>query len=186
MSFFSWLASAIGNRQSAIGGGLRKPKSGSRMPLRFRPQLETLENRMLPSTYYAATASDLIADINAANKAGGSNTVVLTAPTTSPYVLTAVDNSKDGSTGLPMIKKGVTIVGNGDTIERSAAAGIPAFHLFDVANGGSLTLQNLTLQNGNYNQGGAIHNQGTLALSQVLVQNNTADGLPGAGGGIWS
>jgi hypothetical protein len=153
---------------------------------RFRPRLEALEDRTLPSTFYAATASDLIADVNAANKGGGSNTVVLTAPASSPYVLTAVDNTKDGATGLPMIKKSVTIVGNGDTIERSSAAGTPVFRLFDVANGGSLTLQNLTLQNGNYNQGGAIHNQGTLALSQVTVQNNTADGLPGAGGGIWS
>ena len=132
---------------------------------------------MLPSTYYAATASQLIADINAANKGGGSNSVVLTAPTTSPYELT---------TSLPTIKKSVNIVGNGDTIERSTAAGTPAFRLFGVANGGSLTLQNLTLQNGNYNQGGAIHNQGTLALSQVTVLSNIADGLPGAGGGIWS
>src|SRR6516164_6571137 len=177
MSFFSWLASAIGNRRSAIGSGLRKPKAGSRKPSSFRPQLEALEDRMLPSTYYAATASQLIADINAANKGGGSNSVVLTAPTTSPYELT---------TSLPTIKKSVNIVGNGDTIERSTAAGTPAFRLFGVANGGSLTLQNLTLQNGNYNQGGAIHNQGTLALSQVTVLSNTADGLPGAGGGIWS
>ena len=46
--------------------------------------------RTLPSTYYAATAADLIADIKAANTAGGANTIVLTAPTTNPYVLTAL------------------------------------------------------------------------------------------------
>src|SRR5262249_25847958 len=49
MSFFSWLASAIGNRQSAIGNGFRKPNAGIRKPLRFRPQLEALEDRWLPS-----------------------------------------------------------------------------------------------------------------------------------------
>ena len=71
----------------------------------------------------AATVSDLIADINAANTAGGANTITLTAPTTSPYVLTAVNNTTDGATGLPVIaaNDNLTIVGNGDTIERSTA-----------------------------------------------------------------
>src|SRR6516162_1208819 len=53
MSFFSWLRkrpSAIGHRPSAIGSGLRKPKAGSRKPPRFRPQLEVLEDRWMPST----------------------------------------------------------------------------------------------------------------------------------------
>ena len=42
----------------------------------------------------------------------------------------------------------MTIVGNGDTIERSTAASTPDFRLLDVARGGSLTLENLTLQGG--------------------------------------
>jgi len=169
---------------------------------------------MLPSTYYAASASDLIADINAANRAGGANTIVLTAPTTSPYVLTAVNNTTDGVTGLPVISSGgrkaenLTIIGNGDTIERSTASGTPAFRLFDVAKAASLTLQNVTLQNGLegygsgvWAEGGAIYNQGTLVLNSVLIQNNVAEGSPGssptkknpaspgsdaAGGGLWS
>src|SRR5215831_12482002 len=155
MSFFSWLASAIGNRRSAIGSDLRKPKPCKR----FRPQLEALEDRMLLSTYYAATASDLIADINAANKAGGANTIVLTAPTTSPYVATNLPVAKNDS---------LTIIGNGDTLDANHWG-----RLFDVASGASLTLQNLTLQNGlAYGssaaaKGGAIYNQGTLVLSGV-------------------
>src|SRR5262249_51879632 len=82
----------------------------------------------------------------------------------------------------------------------STAKGTPAFRLFDVAAGASLTLQNLTLQRGlavgtwfgfayTEAQGGAIHNQGTLALAGVTVHNNTAQGGSGgnaAGGGIWS
>ena len=43
---------------------------------RFRPRLELLEDRMLPSTFYAATASDLIADIKAANLQGGPTRLV--------------------------------------------------------------------------------------------------------------
>jgi hypothetical protein len=161
----------------------------------------------MPSTFSAATVSDLIAEINAANKSGGSNTIVLTAPTSSPYVLTAVDNTTNGATGLPVVKPGnsLTIVGNGDTIERSTASGTPSFRLFDVTKTGALTLQNVMLRDGlafgsgNAADGGAIYNQGTLTLSGVTIQDNTAqgsngaggharggDGQAAAGGGIWS
>jgi len=151
---------------------------------------------MLLSTYSAATSADLIADINAANAAGGTNTIVLTAPTTSPYVLTAVNNVISGPTN-PIKKKVSAVAADNLTILTGNGSANPGFgdildaskhgRLFDVASGASLTLENVTLQNGfaNYN-GGAIYNQGTLALNQVLVQNNTAQGLPGAGGGIWS
>jgi hypothetical protein len=153
--------------------------------------------------------SDLIADINAANASGGTNTITLTAPTSNPYVLTAVDNTNDGATGLPVIarKDTLTIIGNGDTIERSTALGTPAFRLLDVAGGASLTLENLTLQNGLAfgsgisAEGGGIYNQGTLVLDGATVQQNQALGSNGAnatskkaatsgqdaaGGGIWS
>jgi hypothetical protein len=156
----------------------------------YRPRLDILEDRTLPSSYTALTASDLIADINAANSAGGANTITLTAPTTSPYVLTAADNSTDGATGLPVVAKHdtLTIVGNGDTVERSTASGTPAFRLFDVASAASLTLQNLTLQNGLAfgsgapADGGAIYNQGALVLSAVTAQSNTAQGSNGPSG----
>jgi hypothetical protein len=175
-----------------------------------RLRLEQLEDRTLPSNFFALTVSDLIADINAANKAGGSNTITLTAPTSSPYVLTAVDNTSDGPTGLPVIahKDSLTIIGNGDTIERSAASGTPAFRLFDVASSAALTLNNLTLQNGlafgsgSSADGGAVYSQGNLTLSGATAQNNEAlgssgaagtsyqvNGQPGAdaaGGGVWS
>jgi hypothetical protein len=47
---------------------------------RPRLSLERLEDRALPSNYTAGSVADLIADINAANTAGGSNTITLTAP----------------------------------------------------------------------------------------------------------
>ena len=86
------------------------------------------------------------------------------APTTSPYVLTAVDNYHRRRTGLPVIaaNDNLTIVGNGDTIERSTAAGTPAFRLFDVAAGASLTLQNLTLQGGLASEEGLAGGRGDL------------------------
>jgi hypothetical protein len=184
-------------------GGLgRQRRSWQRPPRRghVRLRLEQLEDRMLPSSYTAATVSDLIADINDANRHGGTNDITLTAPTTSPYVLTDVDNKTDGPTGLPVITGGntpdnLTIVGNGDTIERSGASGIPQipnFRLFDVANGASLTLQNLTLQNGREfdssksGEGGAIYNQGSLLLSGVTVFFNSAVGGEAKGGAIYN
>ena len=60
-----------------------------------------------------------------------------------------MNNTTNGATGLPVIaaNDNLTIVGNGDTIERSTATAA-YFRLLDVASGGSLTLQNLTLQGG--------------------------------------
>jgi hypothetical protein len=156
----------------------------------------------LPSNYTAASTADLIADINAANQAGGSNTIVLAANTT--FDLTAVNNTTNGANGLPVIaaKDNLTITGQGgDVIERDTAA--PDFRLFDVATKAWLTLTNLTLQNGqtfgpgSSADGGAIYNQGSLTLNGVMVQANSAlgyrifgkkdvNGQDAAGGGIWS
>jgi hypothetical protein len=107
--------------------------------------MEQLEDRTLPSNFSAATVADLIADINAANQQGGSNTITLVAGNS--FTLTAVDNTTDGATGLPVIaaNDNLTIAGNGNTIARSTALGTLAFRLFDVAAGASLTLQNLSL-----------------------------------------
>jgi hypothetical protein len=182
MSFFSWL------RYRTSTHPPRARASGRPAAPRFRPRLEALEDRCLPSSGLpypiAANTTQLIADINSANKGNSGSTITLAANTT--FDLTQANNTTNGANGLPVIKHGVTIVGNGDTIERSTAAGTAYFRLFDVASGGSLTLQNLTLQSGlESGAGGAIYNQGTLALSQVTVLNNTAAGN-GAGGGIWS
>lgn len=160
----------------------------------------------------AANVSQLVADINAANKAGGANSITLAANTT--FDLTAVNNTTNGANGLPVIGAtravNLTIIGNGETIDRSTAAGTPAFRLFDVSKAGSLSLQSVTLRNGLAQgsgvaaEGGAVYNQGTLVLSGMTVDGNTAQGItvqdangansfkggrPGtdaAGGGIWS
>src|SRR5205085_11089506 len=114
---------------------IKKPSAPRRRGLRLA--LEQLEDRTVPSTFSAASVPDLIADINAANAAGGANTINLVAGTT--FNLTAVDNATDGATGLPVIaaNDNLSIVGNGDAIQRSTANGTPAFRLLDVAGGGS-------------------------------------------------
>ena len=149
-----------------------------------RPIIEPLEGRVVPASYSASSVGELVAAINAANLTREADTITLAAGRT--FTLTASDNTTDGPTGLPVVAGGedLTIVGNGDVIERSTATGTPAFRLFDVAAGGSLRLQNLSLQGGLFYpglgqpaQGGAVYNQGALSLSSVVVQNNTAQGL---------
>jgi hypothetical protein len=153
-----------------------------------RLKVKQLEDRTVPSGFTAGTVTELIADINAANTAGGSNTITLVAGTT--FTLTALNNTTDGGTGLPVIaaNDALTIVGNNDTIQRSTATGA-AFRLFNIASGASLILENLTVQNGLAVEGGAMLNHGSLTLNGVTVQNNTAQGNTGAdaaGGGIYS
>jgi uncharacterized repeat protein (TIGR01451 family) len=166
----------------------KKPRTIRKAPAPFRPAVLALEDRIVLNGYTAATAADLITDIGLANQAGGTNTITLSAPTSSPYTLSAVNNSTDGPTGLPVIAAGnnLTILGGNDIIARNTASGTPAFRLFDLAAGAALTLQSLTLQNGLAQgsavsaEGGAIYSRGALTLSSVNVLDNTAQGSTGA------
>jgi hypothetical protein len=55
-----------------------------------------MEDRTLLNSYVAATADDLISDIRLANSVGGTNTIQLSADFSSPYTLTAVENTARG------------------------------------------------------------------------------------------
>jgi hypothetical protein len=165
--------------------------------------VEQLENRRLMAAFTASSVAELISDINAANAAGGSNTIALAVGAT--FKLNAAIspvNVDDGPNGLPQVAAGddLTIIGNGDIIQRSTPKGTPAFRLFDVAIGGSLTLNNLTLSGGLANTsstfgisglagGGGVLNRGTLSLNCVTVGNCIAQAQSGDwafGGGIFS
>ncbi|OWK39106.1 beta strand repeat-containing protein [Fimbriiglobus ruber] len=137
----------------------------------------------------ASTLTDLYVDIVIANLNSGPYTITLAPGTT--FDLTVPDNSTDSTNGLPVITGDLTIVGNGDTIERTT--GSAAFRLFDVAGGGSLTLDSLTLSGGLAQGagpaaiGGAISSAGALTLGGVTVQGNVAQGVAGgnaSGGGL--
>jgi hypothetical protein len=140
----------------------------------IRLACEQLEDRTVPSNFLtAATVTDLISDINTANSFGGSNTIALVAGTT--FTLT--------SSGLPIIaaNDSLTILGNGDTIERSTAAGTPDFRIFEVAGGASLTLASVTVQGGLVpGAGGGVYSSGSLTLEAgTIIRGNGAFGAPG-------
>ena len=191
MSISSWLPWTFSRSHDLRS----RPRNSAARRKRARLFLEHLEVRALLASYTAGSVSDLIADINAANTGGGSNTISLTAPTTSPYLFTAVNNGTKGGNFLPVIaaNDNLTIVGNGDTIRPTGKQKSARF--FDVTAGASLTLQNLALKHGSLlsgglYEGGAIFNQGALTLSGVTVQSNEVKPLfnlgSAMGGAIWS
>jgi chitodextrinase len=129
------------------------------------------------------TVASLVSAISAAN--GTNGTVTLASGCV--YTLTTANNSTDGGTGLPVITGKVTVQGSGATIARSTAAGTPAFRVFDVASGGTLSLNSLTLSNGLANNGveggGAIFSHGTLSVTSSTLTGNSAPATTGTSGG---
>jgi hypothetical protein len=124
----------------------------------------------------------LIAAINEANQNGQENTINLAAGT---YTLTSVDNTTFGSNGLPVITGATSIRGENAKIAIIARdSGAPGFRIFDVAVGGRLTLDGLTVRGGfGGDRGGGIRNRGILKILQSLVRDNRAIFV---GGGIYN
>jgi hypothetical protein len=127
MSFSSWQR----NWMRAATAARRRTQVSPRQPTGFRPRLEALDERWLPSGLpypTAATVSQLIADINYADKTGGAFAINLKPGTT--FDVKTVNNTTNGANGLPVIggtkAVNLTIVGNGDTIER---VGSKSFHV---------------------------------------------------------
>lgn len=125
----------------------------------------------------------LVADINAAN-ANGSGTITL--PSRCVYSLNAPANpaGANGPIGLPLITGHITIDGSGASIIRGTAA--PSFRIAEIAPGGSLSLNDVTVANGSATSnangdGGGILDRGTLVLTNSRVFGSTAGHL---GGGI--
>jgi len=79
------------------------------------------------------------------------------------------------------IEVDVTILGQGAVLDAKEAG------TFFFVNGASLTLKNLTLQNGyvDYHQGGAVYNTGTLTASDCHFSGNNAY-IDGNGGAVWN
>jgi hypothetical protein len=122
----------------------------------------------------------LITAINLANAHSGA-TLSLAGNCT--YTLTTNLNEA----GLPVITQPITIDGNNATLIRAANA--TAFRIFEVATGGNLTLQNLTVTGGRSVSttpaGGGIHVRpgGAARLIHTTIKNNSS---VSRGGGIYN
>jgi sugar lactone lactonase YvrE len=160
----------------------------------FRPGLELLEDRLVPTVNIApGDVTGLIQAIDQADTTPNTATIIDLAPG-STYVLSTPDNYWYGPNGLPPIASNITINGNinidgstsneGAVIER--APGAVPFRIFYVSGGldaspaltlpsGTLTLNNLTVEGG-LAQGGNGGNSGTAP----------GGGAAGLGGAIFS
>ena len=108
--------------------------------------------------------------------------------------LSSVNNSENGATGLPTITSTVTISGgtSGVTIERDAGAGAD-FRIMYI-NGGHVTLDRVTIRNGQTSATGAagsgagirLNNDATLILNNSTISSNATAGQNARGGGIYA
>jgi hypothetical protein len=117
--------------------------------------------------------SELVAAINTANSVGG-DTISLASECT--YGLTTVDNNgTNGANGLPVITSPITINGNDAAITRATEL---SFRIFEVANGGHLTFNNLTVSNGRADGNGNAGNGGGIFVGTggILTFNSATAG----------
>lgn len=93
-------------------------------------------------------------------------------------MLTQADNYWYGPNGLPPISSAITIVGDpgGSIIKRSSASGTPPFRIFYIGGGESLAKYNSAIY-------ANLPGHGSLTLQNLTVENGLAQGGSGAGNG---
>ena len=118
----------------------------------------------------------LVAAINSANTSLTPTTLVLARPCT--YSISAPAAVGDG---LPVITRNITLQGGTNTVIRRSPFTILPFRILDVATSGTLTVDRISILNGNTPAlGGGIQNAGTLFVSHSRLSGNNA----GNGGGL--
>ncbi len=173
-----WLSCLLPKRSLTRGS---KPRADLRPTSRFRPRLEVLEDRWLPSQIGLTVTS--LAD-------SGPDTLraaILTADMGSPKDRFAIGFAVKGTialqTPLPDLNNSIAIQGPGAgslTVERAVGFSFTSA-ILSVDTGQTASLSGLTIANGN---SGGIFNEGTLTVSGCTLSGNAIDG--GVGGAIFS
>ncbi|UBF25722.1 DUF4347 domain-containing protein [Kovacikia minuta CCNUW1] len=107
-----------------------------------------------------------------ANNDAGTETITFTG---TPFT-DATPDTISLTSGELSISDSVTITGTGaDKLTLSGNGGEPA-RVFDIANPATVTLEGMTIANGNAinANGGGIHNSGNLTVNKVAIRSNTA------------
>jgi len=146
----------------------------------FRPRLEELESRWLPSILVTSAADTDVAGTlrNAMENIGSTpdSTIAFAIPGSGQHVISL-------TAPLPLVTGPMTIDGTTQATGTIAVSGSNQFPVFQ-SSGGVLTINDLTMENGySAGNGGGIENaQGSvLYLNDCIILNNSA---AGSGGGI--
>jgi predicted outer membrane repeat protein len=149
----------------------------------FHPNLEALELRLTPSTFTVTTTADdgssgsLRGAINAANSAGGAQTVTMGAGL---FKLTKFSTTETSTAGDLDVSCDLTLLGANSASTFIDGGGVD--RVFDIEAVLNVSFQNVTIQNGlgqSGDSGGAVNaTGGNLSFTNVILRNNsvTADG----------
>jgi hypothetical protein len=192
MSFFSWLRSRTSTRVLRDGAQHRPATR------HFRPRLEALEDRFLPSTITVTSADDGFvfgkSTLRSAIDAAHPGDTINFAPSLDGQTIYLSPNQ-----GGLSITKPLTIEGPGAGL-LAISGYISKSRVFDVGFNSvtsmQATLSGLTIENGssisgasvdpNPGAGGGIYNTADLTVNDCTITNNMASGsnIVGGGGGI--
>src|SRR5262245_5818039 len=187
MWFFPWLRIRTSKRSLGWSPGFSRLKSGlQQRPVarRFRPRLEALEDRWLPSQVGLTVTS--LADSGPGTLRAAIQSADAGSHTDTYTIGFAVAGTIDLQSSLPDLNNSISIQGPGAaslTIERAAGVSSFAASIVTVDAGQTAGLSALTIANGNVTRGGGgITNGGTLTVTNCALLNNSA----GIGGAIFN
>jgi predicted outer membrane repeat protein len=195
------LSSWLRNGKRPAPAACRRPPTSPRQGAGFRPRLEALEDRWLPSTLSVTSIKDSASgSLRAVIAAAHSGDTIVFSSKLDGKTITLTSGELDLTKNLTIQGPGagqLTISGNSANwySDYSTLRNTYASRVFEVAQNATVTLSGLTISNGDglagYTlgkhpsdyEGGGILDHGTLTLSGCTISNNHADHT---GGGIYS
>jgi hypothetical protein len=173
-----WLSSWLGKRQRSAPRGRRHASPRKRSS--YRPRLEVLEDRWLPSQIGLTVTS--LADSGPGTLRAAIQTADAGSHSDKFTISFAVSGTIDLQSPLPALTNNIAIQGPGGsslTVERAAGASFSSANdfgsIFFIGSGQTASLSGLTIANGT--TWGIYNNGGTVSVSNCTVSGNSAGGI---------
>jgi predicted outer membrane repeat protein len=165
-----WFSSWLGRRQRSAARG--RSHGSPRTRPSYRPRLEALEDRWLPSQIGLTVTS--LTDSGPGTLRAAIQTADAGSPSNKYSIGFAVNGTIDLQSPLPDLNNTIAVQGPGAsrlTVERAAGASF-ASAIVTVDASQTASLSGLTVSNGN--AGGILNNGGNLTVANCAVVNNSA------------